>query len=342
MLGFSVCSWSEELDSRIKEFVNKHKYGMIYYTPQFQVYLARLSSAENCSLIALQGQQVVGLLPILSKMGPYGRVLNTLPFFGSNGGVLSSSSRVTNMLVDAYNSLVSDRDVALATWISHPFIDFGIPEHEFVDERVAQWTPLQRDEKFSILERIDGSARRNVAKAHRSGILVKKEPAELEYLESEHRRNMQVIGGRQKPKEFFTLLHEHLLPGKDWHLYTARKMGKLVAAILTFEAAQTVEYVMPAASASEKNLQPTAAILEYAMGDVARRGFTIWNWGGTWLTQGGVYRFKKKWGASERRYRYYITLNDKSLLSLTPHELSEAYPWFYLIPYKFLNDGLGI
>ena len=31
------------------------------------------------------------------------------------------------------------------------------------------------------------------------------------------------------------------------------------------------------------------------MASAAKRGMTRWNWGGTWLSQDGVYRFKKGW-----------------------------------------------
>lgn len=33
--------------------------------------------------------------------------------------------------------------------------------------------------------------------------------------------------------------------------------------------------------------------------------------GGIWLTQGGVYDFKKKWGTIDKNYFYYTTIFDK-------------------------------
>ena len=52
--------------------------------------------------------------------------------------------------------------------------------------------------------------------------------------------------------------------------------------------------------------------------DAVERGYAWWNWGGTWLTQEGVLRFKRKWGARERRYRYFVKLNDRSLFDESP------------------------
>ncbi len=80
-----------------------------------------------------------------------------------------------------------------------------------------------------------------------------------------------------------------------------------------------------------------ALILYRAMEDAAARGCTCWNWGGTWLSQQGVYRFKRKWGAGDRRYRYYVRVNDEGVLHRSPGELLSAYPDFYVVPFDRLK-----
>ena len=56
---------------------------------------------------------------------------------------------------------------------------------------------------------------------------------------------MLSIGGKTKPKEFFESLRKNILPDNQWNLYIAKKGSKLLAALLTFEFADTVEYIMP-------------------------------------------------------------------------------------------------
>jgi hypothetical protein len=70
-----------------------------------------------------------------------------------------------------------------------------------------------------------------------------------------------------------------------------------------------------------------------------RRGCRLWNWGGTWTSQGGVYRFKRKWGAEDRPYRYFIRINDRSVLDATPEELLERFPHFYVVPFSALRSA---
>jgi hypothetical protein len=182
---------------------------------------------------------------------------------------------------------------------------------------------------------VEASARRNLQKAQGGGVTVRESPEALPFLEATHRANLAAIGGRAKPAEFFSRL-PLMTYGRDWRLHVAEQNGEPLAALLTFEAARTVEYVMPVVVESARSLQPTAAILGAAMTDAARRGFTRWNWGGTWLTQEGVYRFKKKWGAEERRYRYFIRLNDASMRRRQAAELAAAYPWYFTLPYDRL------
>lgn len=326
-----VVRWSAEHEAAIADFVGRHTEGLIYYTPQFRRYLLEVAGGECRSLVALEDGKVTGVLPLLIKNGPFGPVLNSLPFFGSNGGVLAAGAEAESALVAGY-----DREAAaatVATWISHPFMDTAAPRHDLTDERIAQWTMLPAD--GMLPEGVEASARRNLQKAQAAGVSVRESAEALPFLEATHRENMAAIGGRAKPAEFFSRLPA-MTYGRDWRLHVAERGGTPLAALLTFEGGTTIEYVMPVVVESARSLQPTAVIIAAAMADAARRGVTRWNWGGTWLTQPGVYRFKKKWGAVERRYRYFIRLNDASLRQRPAAELSAGYPWYFTLPYDQL------
>lgn len=331
----SVCPWGGENEHEISSFVANHAQGLIYYQPAFRRYLMAVLGAECRSLLAFEDGRLTGVLPVLAKTGPYGTVINSLPFFGSNGGVLAETPQAEDSLRQEYSRLAGEGVVA-ATWISHPFMEATPPVHDFFDERIAQWTDLSPEKGWGGQKSIDASARRNIQKALSNEITVRETATALDFLESVHRENMAAIGGLPKPKEFFSCLPEAMMFGRDWRLYLAERHGEPLAALLTFEGGRTVEYVMPVVKESARSLQPTAAILWHAMNDAAARGYTRWNWGGTWLTQEGVYRFKKKWGAKERRYQYFITLNDSSLRLMKAADLSAAYPFFYTLPYSSL------
>jgi hypothetical protein len=332
-----IVPWTKAFDADAASFATSHPEGLIYYTPVFRDYIARLLGARSLGRLALEEGRIVGVMPLLALDGAYGTVINSLPFFGSNGGVLASTVDAELALYKEYERLASAAGVAVSVWISHPFMEIPPPCHDYQDERIAQWTDLTVAGVGGLPDGIDSSARRNFGKAESSSVVVGESPDALGFLEEVHRENMAAIGGRAKPDDFFRCLPEIMAYGRDWRLYVAERKGEMLAALLTFEAGRTVEYVMPVVRESARGLQPTAAILARAMNDAQSRGFVRWNWGGTWLTQEGVYRFKKKWGAAERRYSYFITLNEKSLLGLKADQLADEYPWFYTLPYHLLS-----
>lgn len=334
--------WSEREEDALRAFVAAHPDGLIYYTPQYRRFLlAVLGSSCRCFYrVARRGDETSGIMPLLGSQSALGLVLNSLPFFGSNGGVLAADGEAETALREDYERLARAPGTAAATWISHPFRSQIAPDHDYEDERIAQWTELpESGDRNAVLALIDSSARRNFAKAERLGVTVRETDEALTFLEEVHRANMAVIGGLAKPRSFFEELPRTMTFGRDWTLYVASLAGRPIAALLLFMAGHTVEYVMPATIETEREAQPTAALIATAMTDMARRGYRIWNWGGTWLTQDNVYRFKRKWGASEARYRYYIALNDRSLLRRTPAELRAACPNFFVVPFGLLESS---
>ena len=328
--------WERADDDRVAAFVDRHAEGLVYYGPAFRRYLLAIVGGTCRSQLAFEHGELTGVLPLLEKDGPYGRVLNSLPFFGSNGGALAVTEASRAALQAEYERAAAT--AASAVWIPQPFVEAPQPPATLTDERIAQWTPLDPAYPEALWTRVDASARRNVQKAVASGVTVRETDQGLAFLEAVHRENMAAIGGRAKPREFFSALPDTMAFGRDWRLYLAEQHGTPLAALLTFEASKTVEYVTPVVLEAARGVQPTAAILSHAMIDAARRGFTRWNWGGTWVTQEGVYRFKRKWGATERRYHYSVSVNDQTLLDRSAADLTAGYPWYYTVPFGALRS----
>ncbi len=295
-------------------------------------------NAKNISKVAIDNKnKIIGFLPLFSKSGPYGDVINSLPFFGSNGGIISKTKQAEDILLDYFNNLSNNKKVACTVWISNPFDQQVIPDYNYKDFRIAQYTRLDDFGINDLPKLIHSSAKRNLKKALKEDIKIFKDKTELNFLENVHKENILSIGGKTKPKEFFESLRREIIPDKKWNLYVAKKDNKLLAALLTFEFAKTVEYIMPVVSHESRSLQPSSAIIYFAMHDTRKRGFKIWNWGGTWASQEGVYKFKKKWGAIENKYFYYIKLNKKELLYKSKENLSNYYNFFYTLPYELLK-----
>lgn len=315
---------------------------LIYHCSKYRGFLKELLGCADEYLLAVEGDSVRGALPLMYAEREGARVYNSLPFYGSNGGIVGDDPRARRELAAAYAERALDAATVSATVIDNPFAGSNggdaLPQN-LADYRIAQFTRIafasaHREQVASV---IDASARRNVAKAAREGVTVEVDHTQMDRLREMHQENIAAIGGMPKDERFFRLIPEHFAPGRDFDLYVAKREGRVVAGLLLFYFNRTAEYITPAIDSEHRSSQPLSLILIEAMADASRRGFEWWNWGGTWESQVGVYRFKKKWGARERRYDYHVQLNDASLLSWPREKILRAFPNFYVAPFSALR-----
>ncbi len=279
---------------------------------------------------------------MMAREGRWGTVWNSLPHFGSHGGVIAQELPVVEALYKRYNSVAGAREVAAATVVSNPFA----PSYESLitfdtsDQRLGQVVHLEAlggSSPEGFWAAVEASARRNIKKALASGVTVRIDNGAMSFLEACHRENMAAIGGKAKSPRFFRLIPAHFTAGKDYNIYVAEVGGTTVGALLLFYYNKTVEYFTPVVSTDYRSFQPMALIIYTAMSEAARLGYVKWNWGGTWLSQTGLYRFKKKWNTADIPYKYYTKINNRFLLTLTEAEITEMYDGFYVLPF----DALG-
>jgi len=322
------------------DYLLRQRGSLVYQSSKYRQLLVELLGCEDHTLVLSEAGAIRGVLPLMCAEDGRGKVYNSLPYYGSNGGVLADDEETGQKLVATYNELALAEDTAAATVVANPFVEQSPSEltHNLEDERIAQFTELSPEDadEERILARIDGSARRNVAKARKSGMVVRIANERLGELHRLHEENMQAIGGLSKSKRFFDLLPTVFTPGEDFKLYVADKDGEFTAALLVLYFNRTAEYYTPVIDHLSRPLQPLSLILLQALADAAQNGYQIWNWGGTWPGQVGVYRFKRKWAAREEGYSYYTQLNDRSLLELPPAEILARYPSFFVVPFSAL------
>lgn len=173
----------------------------------------------------------------------------------------------------------------------------------------------------------------------RGGVTVHRDNDAWQFLERVHSANMHSIGGKAKTRSFFEILPSVFRADIDYKIFIAEIANEPVAALLLLYYGNTVEYFVPATLHEARDAQPLPLVILRAMIDARGAGFTRWNWGGTWLTQLGVYRFKKKFGAVEQKYRYFTDLRDRQLLQQSPDSLRSAFPDFFVVPFNELEKS---
>ena len=332
-----------EITEAYDRYLMGNSSSLFSYSSKYKNFLKDLLTCQEEYLVATGEADILGVLPLMYTEGEKGRVYNSLPYYGSNGGVIADNADAYQALVNSYNEIARSKTTISSTIVSNPFAqqDASHIWHNHTDYRIGQFTNIsfRSNHWDEIISRIDPSARRNVSKAIREGVTVEIDSTQMEWLGKTHQDNISAIGGLPKSDRFFELAPRHFSPAQDFDLYVAKKDGVVVAGLLIFYFNQTVEYFTPAIEEQYRSVQPLALILVTAMSDASRRGFKRWNWQGTWATQTGVYRFKKKFAALERKYHYYTQLNESSMLNWPQADIISAFPNFFVVPFSALKVG---
>jgi hypothetical protein len=333
---------------------------LVFQTLHYRDFLATiLENSEDRYLLAVDGDRVVGALPcFLKKNAKHGNVLNSLPFYGSNGGVLVAPScpdapAVRRALLHAFQDVAKAESVVASTIVSSP-LD---PQEELyrettgfnlTDERIGQITPLPRVGKDTsdaavadaLMAVYHTKTRNIVRKGLLSGAIVSHDDSleSMQALAKIHDDNMRAIGGTSKPWAVFEAVREAFEYDVDYRVYSARLDGRTISALLVFFHNDACDYYTPATIAEFRGQQPGSLLIYRAMHDAVRRGCAHWNWGGTWLTQKGVYDFKSKWGTRDWTYRYYVREYPHSeLRGLDRATILREYPYYYTVPFDVLT-----
>ena len=180
-----------------------------------------------------------------------------------------------------------------------------------------------------------------VRKAMKEGIKVEVDNQAVGFLIDTHKANMKAIGGKPKSQKFFELLPSYYKSGIDFNIYVAKYNNETIAALLLFYFNDTVEYYTPVIIEKYRDKQSLSLIIYEAMIDASKKSYKLWNWGGTWATQGGVYTFKKRWGTRDVNYYYHIQINNEHLLKVSKQNLLNHYEDFFVIPFDKLKNNNG-
>lgn len=322
---------------KYEDFLSNFNESLFYYSSKYKDFLEELLNIDSNYLLAID-DDIQAILPLMIKNGKFGKIINSLPYYGSNGGILAKNEEAYVILLNEYNKISCE--VAGSTYITNPLQkNIKEPDNDILDKRIGQWTTLDYNENIeeNIMKSFESSARRNIRKAIKENVIVEIDNSQIDFLYETHYENITSIGGKAKDKRFFELIDKHFVEGEDYNIYIAKLNGEKIGALLLFYYNQTVEYFTPAVVSKYRNIQALPLIIYKAMCEANQSAYKWWNWGGTWLTQDGVYKFKNKFGAVDKEYKYFIKINNQDIYNSSKEELLNEYDNFYVIPFDKLK-----
>lgn len=338
--------------TEIELFLNSQPQTLLYTSYSYLKMLEDFLSCEIIVLLAKSENKIVGYLPLAFRRNQEISICNSLPFYGSNGSMivsLENADEIRRRLIDRFYDLIQQKNCGAYTLISNPLDTEGDEwlknniRHNLLDERIGQITHFPshlENLEQNLLSSFEDPRPRNIRKAIKENVKVYALNSKecIDFLYQTHYDNITAINGIAKEKRFFDLIPKHFT-NNDYKIYIAELNGEKIAALLLFYYNKTVEYFTPAVVEKYRNLQPTALLIYEAMIDACKLNYTNWNWGGTWLSQGGVYDFKKKWGTTDYKYFYYTNIIDNKLFYYKKEDLLDKFPYFFVLPFnKLKND----
>ncbi len=339
-----VQKYSPDFENEYKHFVENHFESMFFQSGSYVKLLSELLNCKEEHLLYFDEGLIKGVLPLMSKTGVFGKVYNSLPYYGSNGGVLANTKEIAFELIKEYNKLIKEVDVASSTCVENPLLKNNYKEsiiHNLTDYRIGQFTSISYYENHAdkLIESFHYKTRNMVRKGMKTGLHVKVDNTAIDFLADTHENNMKAIGGKPKPRIFFDLITKHFVADKDYKIWVAYNGEVPVAALLLFYYRDMVEYYSPVIVEEYRDKQPLSLLIYEAMIESSQRGFNLWNWGGTWANQDGVYTFKKRWGTFEKNYEYYIQINNSEIYYSNKDILLKEYSDFFVLPFNLLKQN---
>lgn len=329
------------------EYLNKFDYASLFSSIKYFQLLKDYLKDQFYILGAFNVVgEMFGVLPFFIKCTGVGNVLNSLPFYGSNGSVLSDNKEAKRLLLEELNLFAIQNKCISVTIITCPLdkesgIYKNIYEYNYSDERIGQLTSLKDiSTKEELMDVFHFKTRNTIRKGFKSNVVIDWENG-LEYfdfLKKTHFDNLSLIGGIPKPDLFFDILRDNFKYGSDYRIYYSLLDGKPIAALLLLYSNKIVEYFTPVVVAEYRHLQVLSSIIYTAMIDCLCK-YDWWNWGGTWISQDGVYQFKSRWGTTDLNYYYYTKIFDKAILNKPKDFFLQNFPNYFVLPFKALEIG---
>ena len=344
---------SSDREEEYRHFLLLNPRTLIYATLEFRNFLSSTAAGSPTYLLALCSGEIRGVLPFFTLKHPaYGKIINSLPWYGSYGGCTladETNSDVRNALLARYREIISEADVLGSTLIASPFESQSEDQYSAIlnpttiDKRIGQISVLPSGEEI-IDEKLMSTFRKKTRNIVRKSLgqnfrlVISDDDWAWQFLYDTHVENLQSIGGGAKPWEHFAAIRQNI--PFDWrNIFVALLDDEPVAALLMLYFNQTTEYITPVIKHEYRSSQPLSFLIWHAMFHASNHGIKWWNWGGPWYSQKSLRHFKNGWGAADFPYTYFINLKPESLpfFKSDLSEIKSAFPYYYLLPFSMVK-----
>ena len=86
-----------------EQFLKKNTNVTFFHSKKYLNFLSNILELEPKFIVARKQKEITGIIPFFIKRSVYGNVINSLPFFGSHGGIISEDHEIMKPLLEFLN-----------------------------------------------------------------------------------------------------------------------------------------------------------------------------------------------------------------------------------------------
>lgn len=323
-------------------FINNCEDSIAQQTIAWQKVIRDVSSDTFIYFVVRNNNQLVGAIPAFIKKGIYGNIMNSIPYMGGYGGIVtniidsSEKDEIYKYLLNGMLEYAKKIECILVTIVTSPFSDeielykkFFKPD--YVHEKFMQYIDLQKKFKYKR----DIKRQINIAIENEIKICDNPSDENIKRFYTIHVKKMTELRAKIFPASFFEKVKEFMVPKNKAKFLFAEFKGKMVSGVLFVFHNNVIDYFISNSDSDFKNLYANSLLVDYAINWAKENGFRYWNWQSSRSKGDGVYLYKSRWGG-EDGIHYYLTkvLGDISPLKIAGLEaVREEYKWYFVLPY---------
>lgn len=347
MNNLKIDIYTKKYELKYNNFLHESKDCLFYHSLKYRTFLKKIIKyGKPLYLIAVYNNKIIGIFPLfILKIKNKYSIINSLPFYGSHGGIIISrdfvqKKKIVDLFVQKLFSIVTTEKCLSLNIIDNPFFPMSnfyenIFKVSASDYRLSHITNLSIDENHEkgLLGKFKSRRRNYIRNAFKENFKLTNENTYdgFKKIYYYHKMNQESMGRKAKPLYVFKALHDTFVPNLDYDIYFAKKNNEYAGGLLIFYYKNFVEYFTPVYNLKHSKSNPLNFLIFSVMKIAAKKGIQFWNWGGTWPSkQQGLRRFKKSWGAEEKRYNYYTKVFDNENFEKNIEFLKENSDFFYL------------
>lgn len=293
------------------------------------------ATGESCrGLAAFDAGRLAGWMWMTVRTTELGTVVSSMPYI-AYGGPFGDDAAVVP-LIDALIEQAREAGASVVVVGTSPLTDNP-------STLEAAFSPTYRFENFCQVSSLETHPLATLSSSRRSALQRKIRAAshlhirraeDIEAWLEIYRDRYDELGATPYPESF----HRAAFESEVAELWCAYEGSRLVGGTLFMFSRPVVDFFSSAYASGDRSVAPTTAVLDAAMTSFVDRGARWLNWQSS-PGRGGVYEYKRRWGASERP-SYYLSRvldPDAPLLSATPAEIRTQFPLRFVVPFSALG-----